>query len=273
MSTQKNRSATPIQQPFAPVSPQPRQHSRASHWPDGLPPQVRRILDTPVPVFVALQKEAPAPGAQPLTHVGFVLDRSSSMETGKSATIEGFNTQVNVVKAGARDAGETRLTMVDFATEARLRYVGLPPDALEPLNEGNYIPDGWTALYDGIGLIIAELLAQPGMDSPLTATLVTIFTDGEENRSSLYSAAILRELIQKLEASGRWTFALVGPRHGVAALARLLAIDPSNTTGFNPASESDRVDTQIRMASASASYMSSRSLGHTQMSGLYDEEG
>ena len=65
MSTQKNRSATPVQHPFAPVSPQPRQHRRASHWPDGLPPQVRRILDTPVPVFMALQKEAPAPGAQP----------------------------------------------------------------------------------------------------------------------------------------------------------------------------------------------------------------
>jgi hypothetical protein len=88
----------------------------------------------------------------------------------------------------------------------------------------------------------------------------------------LYSAAIVRELVQKLEATGRWTFALVGPRQGVAALARLLAIDPSNTTGFNPASELDRVDTQMRMARASASYMTSRSSGRTQISGLYDEE-
>jgi hypothetical protein len=272
VSTQDSRSANPGHQPFLCSGTPPGQHGNTSPWPEGLPPQIQRILDAPISVFAALKNQAPHPGAQPLTHVGFVLDRSTSMETGKSATIEGFNTQVNVVKAGARDAGETRLTMVDFATEARLRYLGRAPDALEPLSEANYIPDGWTALYDGIGLIIAELLAQPGMDSPLTATLVTIFTDGEENRSSLYSAAIVRELVQKLEATGRWTFALVGPRQGVAALARLLAIDPSNTTGFNPASELDRVDTQMRMARASASYMTSRSSGRTQISGLYDEE-
>jgi hypothetical protein len=240
---------------------------------DGLPPQIRRILETPLHVFDALKDEQAAPGTAPLTYIGFVLDRSGSMESGKSDTIEGFNTQINTVKAGAAEAGETRVGMVDFSTTPSVRYMGVNTSALQPLTAQNYVPDGYTALYDGVGMMIAELLAQPHMESPETAVLVTIFTDGEENASNQYSSALLKDLITKLEATGRWTFALVGPTEGVMDLADMLAVDRSNTTGFDPDSLGDRVVTQAKMAVASASYMMSRSTGMKARKGLYSEDG
>lgn len=238
-----------------------------------LPSQIRRILETPLYVFEALKDEQGAPGTIPLTYIGFVLDGSGSMESGKSDTIKGFNTQINTVKAGAAEAGETRVGMVDFSTTPSVRYMGVGTSALQPLTAESYMPNGYTALYDGVGVMIAELLAQPHLESPETAVLVTIFTDGEENASTEYSAVLLKNLITKLEATGRWTFALVGPTDGVMDLADLLAVDRSNTTGFDPNSLGDRMVTQVKMAVASASYMTSRSAGVKSRKGLYSDDG
>src|SRR5512133_964596 len=62
-------------------------------------PQAAAPQDIP-----AKKDEQAAPGTEPLTYIGLVLDRSGSMESGKSDTIEGFNTQINTVKAGAAEA-------------------------------------------------------------------------------------------------------------------------------------------------------------------------
>jgi Mg-chelatase subunit ChlD len=251
----------------------PAHASKKQEAQSGLPPQIRRILETPLEVFQALKDEQAPLGTPPLTYVAFVLDRSGSMESGKGDTIEGFNTQANAVKAGAAQAGETRIGMVDFASTPSVRYMGIDTSALEPLTVENYVPNGSTALYDGIGLVIAELLAQPHMESPETAVLVTIFTDGEENASTLYSPNVLKELITKLEATERWTFALVGPVDGVMNLADMLAVDRSNTTGFDPSSIDARLGTQAKMVRASTSYMNSRSTGKKSRKGLYTDDG
>lgn len=235
-----------------------------------LPPCILRILHTPMEVFKETKPRPLPVGADPMTHVAFVLDRSGSMEHGKRATIEGFNAQIAAVRQGAEAVGRTRMTLVDFSTTASIRCAAQDLSILEPLTEQNYVPGGYTALYDAIGLTLEALLLQPGIDYPSTATLVTIFTDGEENSSRAYSAAVLRDLVQKLEATGRWTFALVGPRNGVASLAELLGIDRSNITGFNPESLAERNQVMGSMRMASMSYMCARASGHTQVYNLYN---
>ncbi|MHB0929386.1 MAG: vWA domain-containing protein [Candidatus Nanopelagicales bacterium] len=237
-----------------------------------LPAQITKILDTPLLAFQLPKKSKRKAKGKPVTHIGFVLDKSGSMQVGKSATIEGFNTQIALVKNNAKFIGNTRITLVDFSDNARACYVARVPDEATELTEQNYIPNGMTALYDAIGLLIAELLLQPAIDKENTATLVTIFTDGAENVSKTYTGAMLKDIIQKLEATGRWTFALIGPTGGVQQLSNILAIHSSNVTGFNPASVSERTAVMGQMASANATYLTSRSSGATQVYGLYSDK-
>lgn len=235
-----------------------------------LPAVVKDVLSRPLSYYEETVGDAPmVENMAPLTNVAFILDGSSSMTTGKQATIDGFNSQANAVREGAKTAGETRFTEVFFANEVQVRRVAASLDQLEPLSDANYHPEGGTALYDAIGSTIASLLQTPGINCRNTATLVTIFTDGEENSSRLYSVHTVRELISRLEATGRWTFALVGPSRSVGTLAQMLAVKPGNVAGFAPESVASRRAVFDKMVGASATYMSARSLGETSAHSLY----
>jgi len=236
-----------------------------------LPKVILDVLAKPLSWFQedALRKN---PDEPMLTQVGFILDKSGSMETGKSITVEGFNTQLARVLEGAASVGETLMTFTQFSDTVSVAYSGVPVEKIEPLTMLTYRPNGYTALYDGIGDTLASLLSQPRTSSPSCATLITIFTDGEENASVRYSAAVVRDLIQRLEATGRWTFALVGPKTGVKSLAALLAVADSNITGFEPASLESRSLVMGAMAKASSSYMASRAQGASQVRGLYHDD-
>lgn len=238
----------------------------------GLPAVIRDVLSRPVSYFKELASQSPAPAEKPLTNVAFILDTSGSMETGKGSTIEGFNNQVQVVREGAKLAGETTFTEVQFATEVNVRCVSASLNTLQPLSDATYRPDGMTALYDALGDTIEALLRTERIHSAATATLCTLFTDGEENQSKRYNTTVLSELIQRLEATGRWTFALVGPRGSVTDLAKLLSVKEGNVTGYDPNSVKDRQAAFTRVQAASTSYMSMRSVGATQAHGLFSDQ-
>lgn len=237
-----------------------------------LPVAVQAVLAKPVSYFKELASKKPEPFEQPLTHIAFALDKSTSMGDApgkKESTIEGFNTQVNRIQNGAKTAGETRFTEVQFGSESEVRGVATSLDRLQPLNDENYKPDGMTALYDGIGDTIAALLGTAGIERASTAVLLTAFTDGGENHSKRYSAQTLKDLIERLEATGRWTFALVGPKGSVTQLASMLAIKPLNVRAYNPESVAERRQAFASVSGATESYMNLRSVGGTQSACLY----
>lgn len=234
-----------------------------------LPAAVKAVLAHPVEFYQSHANAQPTADDRPLTNVAFVLDRSSSMELGKATTIEGFNAQVKVVRDGAKEAGETTFTEVFFGSTVSVNRVAGAVEDIPELTDENYLPSGMTALYDALGDTIAALLETRRMDSPATATLVTLFTDGGENSSFRYDAHTLSELVKRLEATGRWTFALVGPTNGVSQLADLLSVKRSNVAGYNPNSVQERHQAFGMMASASTSYMSMRSNGFTQAADLF----
>lgn len=234
-----------------------------------LPAVIKEVLSRPLSYYQETSGASPVANAAPLTNVAFVLDGSSSMQVGKQATVDGFNSQANAVREGAKSAGETRFTEVFFSSDVQVRRVGASLEQLAPLTLESYETEGGTALYDAIGAAISSLLQTQGIDSRNTATLVTIFTDGEENSSRIYSSHILRELITRLEATGRWTFALVGPSSSVGSLAQMLAVKPGNVAGFQPESVASRQAVFDKMVGASTTYMSARSVGETSVHSLY----
>ena len=236
-----------------------------------IPGAVRELLSMPVAHFRELKSDAPS-GTAPLTNIALILDCSGSMSHGKEATIEGFNAQVDVIRSGAEGAGATTYTDVQFSSEVNIRSVAVDLDNLVPLDAATYLPNGNTALLDAIGSTIATLLRTPGINNSDTATLVTTFTDGQENASRIYTPAIIKAMVERLEATGRWTFALVGPQRTVSELAEMLAVKQSNVAGYDENSIADKRSAFSRVAMANKKAMYARKQGIKQFADLYDSD-
>lgn len=231
------------------------------------PAAVQRVLERSVEECTA-QRNRTAVGEQ-VTHAGLILDESSSMSYHRAAALQGFNAQVKVVQDGAKQAGRTFVSLNVFATTPRQVLAVVPVDRLEPLAEHQYVPRGNTALYDALGDTIAMLLSQPEADNPNTAFLVAAFTDGGENCSTRYTGKLLKDLITRLEATGRWTFTLMGPQGGAQEMAGMLNIAVGNVAAFDPSKSESVVGAFQAMASASESYMSLRAGGAMASNALY----
>jgi Ca-activated chloride channel family protein len=115
-----------------------------------------------------------AGGADPVpTHLGLLLDTSGSMEAdltlSRSAAIKFLNTL-----PAAAD-----ITLVDFDTEVRVARYGQRefPRLVERIRGRK--PDGFTALYDALGVYLDGADAQDGRK------ILVLYTDGGDTRSAL----------------------------------------------------------------------------------------
>ncbi|VTU42298.1 MULTISPECIES: vWA domain-containing protein [unclassified Variovorax] len=232
-----------------------------------LPAAIQRLLARSIEDCRA-ERSRPAVGEQ-TTHAALLLDESWSMNRHRAAALAGYNHQVGVIKEGAKEAGKTLVTLNVFSSTPREVLSAAPTEQLSPLPEEEYTPTGGTALYDAIGDTIASLLARPDADSPSTAFLVAPFTDGEDTSSYRYPPQLLRELVAKLEATGRWTFTLVGPTGQVDEFAAALNLQAGNIKAYDATKTESVTSAFTEMAGASTRYMAMRSAGVMASASLY----
>jgi Ca-activated chloride channel family protein len=122
--------------------------------------------------FTAGLEEVSGPDPVP-THLGLLLDTSGSMEAdlklSRSAAIKFLNTLPE-----AND-----ITLVDFDTEVRVARYGQRefPRLVERIRGRK--PEGWTALYDALGVYLDGADAQDGRK------ILVLYTDGGDTRSAL----------------------------------------------------------------------------------------
>jgi Ca-activated chloride channel homolog len=143
------------------------------------------VLEDGKPQTLKLFTRGLGEGDSPATHLGLMLDTSASMESdlklARSAAIKFLN-----LLPAAED-----ITLVDFDTEVRVtRY---PQRDFARLVERIRMrkPDGWTALYDALGVYLDGASAQEGR------TVLVMYTDGADSRSQLR----FDELMKLLQAS------------------------------------------------------------------------
>ncbi len=120
-----------------------------------------------------------AEGTAAATHLGLMLDTSGSMEAdlklARSAAIKFLN-----MLPDARD-----ITLVDFDDEVRVtRY---PQRDFARLVERIRMrrSDGWTALYDALGVYL------DGADTQDGRTILVMYTDGADSRSQLHFGDVM----------------------------------------------------------------------------------
>ena len=113
------------------------------------------------------------PEEAPPLHIGLLLDTSGSMATdlrdARSAAVKFVNTLDHVAD----------VTLVDFDTEVRVARFSPQdyPRLVERIRSRK--PDGWTALYDAIGVYLNGAQSQEGQK------VLVLYTDGGDTTSSL----------------------------------------------------------------------------------------
>lgn len=230
------------------------------------------------------------------TYLVFILDQSGSMQYGKDITISGFNEQVKILKENAHLGGDTKVSLVTFGAnrkgepalslsqilaagsrnqsysntdEVWFNYENIDPVNLPLLTDDNYKPEGGTPLYDALGEAIAFLKKQPDINDPNTAVFISAFTDGDENTSKKYTAPLLKETVESLTKTGRWTFALIGARNGIESLGSLLSIKKENRMGFDPSNNIEKSNSFRAMAGATTAYFGARGEDKLVANNLY----
>lgn len=156
--------------------------------------------------------------------LAYILDRSGSMQPMQEHAVAAFN---DFLKAQQDVPGEARLTLVQFDDRYEVPIAALRLQDVPQLTATTYTPRGSTALLDAIGRTIKDLDIRlqklPPTQQP-AKVIVAIFTDGEENASTEYSAKHISDLIHLYRESKGWEFLFLGANQDAIASAAKMNI-------------------------------------------------
>lgn len=162
-----------------------------------------------------------------LVLVNFILDKSGSMSTVKSATISGFNEYIQNLRNDKKV--DYKLTLTLFDTKVEKLYDAKPLKDIKNLTEDTYGPSGMTALYDAACHAIKEVKNEKNYKRVITV----IMTDGEENSSVEYTEETFKKLIDEKRD---WTFAFLGANQDSYAKAQRYGIHGTQAMNFTASS-------------------------------------
>lgn len=135
-----------------------------------------------------------------------ILDRSGSMGTIRDDSIGAFNT---FVEEQQKEAGEANITIVLFDDQYEILQDRAKLSDAVKFTTDNFVPRGWTALHDAIGLTINKFkkLRDSG---EVDGAIFSILTDGFENYSKEFNAESIKKLIETAENEYGWSFVYLG---------------------------------------------------------------
>lgn len=165
------------------------------------------------------------------THVLAIVDRSGSMGAG-NVYLEMQNALNDWFKEQAKVEGKCLVDYAQFDTVFTKVYEAKPVEHATAVIE----PRGMTALLDAIGRGVTELgeklAAMPESQRP-GKVLVAVVTDGMENSSREYTAAQVKELVQKQQDEFNWEFVFLGANMDAVAVGGLYGFKPESSLTFN----------------------------------------
>jgi uncharacterized protein YegL len=170
-----------------------------------------------------------------LCEIGFVLDRSGSMNAMKEEAIGGINA---FLESQRKLPGEARLTLVLFDHEYIVAHDGVPIRDVPPLNEHTYVPRGTTALLDAVGRTIntigERLDKTPEPERP-AKVIIAILTDGLENASQEFKRKQILKMIKHQREVYSWEFLFLGANQDAIKAGSEIGIAPGCAVTFSEA--------------------------------------
>lgn len=215
--------------------------------------------------------QQPQPAGRTLVHI--LIDASGSMSNIKSAAVDALNRQIATVKAESlRNKQYTLLSVAQFIDSNR---VNVPlrssnwPEAIIPISPwGEYTPTGSnTPLRDAVSAAIVDLTFRA---SPEDSVLLIVITDGQENASLRVTPAVMKNKIQKLQTTDRWTFAFSVPRGSKQLIAREFGVFDDNIQEWEQSVQGTEV-MSMATAAGTSGYFTARSAGQTSVKKFYTD--
>lgn len=166
-----------------------------------------------------------------LTDITLVIDRSGSMEAIRKDAEGGVNT---FIREQAQHPGEALLTLVHFDTEYEFVHKGIP---VKRVPAYKLVPRGNTALLDAVGRAInetGERLAKMAESDRPGLVIFVIVTDGEENSSTEFTKAQIKEKIDQQQTKYNWQFTFLGANQDAFAEAGGMGIHVSGVANYAP---------------------------------------
>jgi len=155
-------------------------------------------------------------------HIIFIIDKSSSVSLYEKQYLETVN---NIIQTQKYFNPNSLLTCILFNDYIQYLYINLPLNKFEtPININDLRPQGLTAFYDNISIIISKLLdLYKNQQSYKTPPLVIILTDGEDTCSkSTENQASLQIHLAKKEG---WQFIYLGVNEKSMRIGREIGCD------------------------------------------------
>jgi len=199
-----------------------------------------------------------------------IVDRSGSMCDCVEATINGFNEQLNRIRGMESEfpEQEIKVGLTLFNDTVDHISMGEPVSKMPYLSRSNYVPNGSTALLDAIGQTATLLGEREGTQSALSATfVVVVLTDGYENSSRMFNLEQVRAMIQRLEATGKWTFSFIGATLDAVDVARQMSIKAQNSYSFEK--QAMKGEVWDKLSTSMRGYFSKKQSGK-DLSDLFD---
>lgn len=190
----------------------------------------------------------------------------------KKETINMFNETVETLRNGTKDNMETRVGLVKFSTEVEVSSIW-DKDVMDlpKLDDNTYIPNGWTAMNDGIGRAVEKLNEYSDINDPNVAVLLTIITDGEENFSKKYNGSLIKELLKSKQDTGRWTVTFLGANVDINRISNDYNIPINNTIAYVASAAGVNTLGASTLRGVST-YMSARENNITSTADFFNEE-
>lgn len=171
-----------------------------------------------------------------LTEMIFIIDRSGSMSSFTSDTINGYNSMIQEQKKNNVNA---LITTVLFDHEYQIINDATPIQEVNPLTENEYYARGTTALLDTIAFTLTNVgsrLYNTNENDRPHKVIVTIITDGQENASKIFGRNSVKEMIEHQQNVYSWEFMFIGSNLDAITEASSLGININNATNYTSSS-------------------------------------
>lgn len=168
-----------------------------------------------------------------LTELVCILDRSGSMSSIMGEAIGGFN---SFLKEQKEVEGDANITVALFDDKYELLHDNVSLNDVEDITSSVYYPRAMTALYDAIGNTVntvGERLANTPEDDRPETVIVAILTDGNDNRSRVFTTQMIKEIIEHQESKYDWTFMYLAANQDAFAVGQQFGMSDYNTINFN----------------------------------------
>jgi uncharacterized protein YegL len=197
----------------------------------------------------------------------FILDKSGSMTSCSESAINGFNSQLEIIRSLKNEFPnqEYKVSLTTFNGNIDHLFRDAPVNFLPVITSMNYQPQGSTSLLDAIGLSVNKIneAHQDAIQNNEASVVVVILTDGYENSSKYYTYHQIAAMIRHLEETKKWSFSYIGADIDAFHTSQMLSIKQENVIAID---KQDMNQMMMDLGESMRHYSASKDLGNVKTS-------